>query len=211
MKIAIFGTVGVGKSTISKRLAKELGYTVLPEPIDNNPYFKDYYQDLKNNVFKMQIYMLTARSLQLTQAKSLDKVIFDRTVLEDPIFVRVNHDLGTMNDTDYETYNNFYEHVILPTLGERLNVDLVIYLKVSTAKAIERIKNRGRKEEMNVKADYWNLLNRYYEEFYQKHKKDLNFVVIDAETDNLDQKIKQIKDKIKALEITKLKKHQSNS
>lgn len=207
MKIAIFGTVGVGKSTISQRLAKELGYKVFPEPIAHNPYFKDYYRDLKNNIFKMQIYMLTARSLQLTKAKNLDNVIFDRTILEDPIFVKVNHDLGTMNDTDYETYNNFFQHVVLPSLGNRLNVDLVIYLKVSTAKAIERIKHRGRKEEALVDEHYWELLNRYYEEFYRQHKKDLNFVIIDAETDNLDEKIEEIKTKIKALEAAKKNKN----
>lgn len=203
MKIAIFGTVGVGKSTISNRLAKELGYQVFPEPIDNNPYFKDYYEDLENNVFKMQIYMLTARSLQLTQAKKLDKVIFDRTILEDPIFVKVNHDLGTMNDIDFKTYNDFYEHVVLPSLGDRLNIDLIVYLKVSTPKAIERIKHRGRKEEANVQPDYWDLVNFHYEKFYQKYKNDLNFIVIDAETDNLDQKVAEIKAKISELELKK--------
>ena len=62
MRIAIFGTVGAGKSTVSSEISKRLGYEVFPEPIDDNPYFDDYYKDLKNTVFKMQIYMLAASS-----------------------------------------------------------------------------------------------------------------------------------------------------
>lgn len=206
MRIAIFGTVGVGKSSVSERISKELGYEIFPEPIDDNPYFEDYYADMKNTVFKMQVYMLTARSLQLTQAKQLENVIFDRTILEDPIFVKVNHELGNMNDVDFETYNSFYDHVVMPSLGERANFDLVIYLKASTDKAIERIKERGRTEELQMSRDYWDVLNKHYETYYQKNKDKFNFLVIDAETDDMDAKMKIIIDEIKSLQVSKNKK-----
>lgn len=154
MRIAIFGTVGAGKSTISEKISKKLNYEIFPEPIDNNPYFDDYYKDMETNVFKMQIYMLTARSQQLIKANSINNVIFDRTILEDPIFVAVNHDLGTMNDIDYKTYTDFYEQVVIPNLTHRVEFDLVIYLKVSTDKAIERIKERGRIQELETPRIY---------------------------------------------------------
>ncbi|ATZ16537.1 deoxyadenosine/deoxycytidine kinase [Entomoplasma freundtii] len=203
MRIAIFGTVGVGKSSVSKRISEELGYEIFPEPIDDNPYFEEYYKDMKNTVFKMQVYMLTARSLQLTQAKQLKNVIFDRTILEDPIFVKVNHELGNMNDVDFKTYNSFYDHVVMPSLGERANFDLVIYLKASTDKAIERIKERGRIEELDMQRAYWDVLNKHYEEYYQKNKDKFNFLVVDAETDDMDAKMKIILEKIKSLETQK--------
>ncbi|KAF5295670.1 hypothetical protein FQA39_LY12843 [Lamprigera yunnana] len=101
----------------------------------------------------MQIYMLTARSIQLRQAYDLKNIIFDRTILEDPIFMKVNYDLGNLNEVDYTTYKNFYEHVVLENLkipDERVKFDVVIYLKVSTDKAIERIKQRGRVEEAEI-------------------------------------------------------------
>ena len=157
MRIAIFGTVGAGKSTVSSEISKRLGYEVFPEPIDDNPYFDDYYKDLKNTVFKMQIYMLAARSKQLKQAQNLKNIIFDRTILEDPIFMQVNHDLGNVNDIDFKTYNDFYENVILENLkipDERVKFDIVISLKVSTKKAKERIAKRGRSSEMLVDDDY---------------------------------------------------------
>lgn len=199
MRIALYGTVGAGKSTVSEKLSEILGYEVFPEPINNNPYFEDYYTDMQNTVFKMQVYMLTARSVQLNQALKMKDVIFDRTILEDPIFVDVNHELGNMNDTDFKTYNDFYDEVVLPSLGDRARFDLVIYIKVSTSKAIERIKERGRSEELLIENNYWEILNRKYDEFYEKRKKTFNFLVIDGEHDDLDLKIKQIQDKIEQM------------
>ncbi|QEH61602.1 deoxyadenosine/deoxycytidine kinase [Spiroplasma chinense] len=196
MRIALFGTVGAGKSTVSNEISKRLGHEIFPEPIDNNPYFDDYYKDMKANVFKMQIYMLTARSQQLIEAKKLDDVIFDRTILEDPIFVQVNHDLGTMNDVDFKTYNDFYESVIIHNLGNRAEFDLVIYLKVSTDKAIERIKDRGRSQELDTPREYWEILNKRYDDFFEKRKSMFNFLVVDAETDNLEEKMDLIMNKL---------------
>lgn len=196
MRIALFGTVGAGKSTVSERISKELGYEIFPEPIDNNPYFDSYYEDMEANVFKMQIYMLAARSRQLTEAKQLENVIFDRTILEDPIFVKVNHDLKLMNDVDFKTYNDFYENVIIPSLGNRAEFDLVIYLKVSTDKAIQRIKERGRVQELDTDKIYWETLNSRYDDYFNKRKDMFEFLVIDAETDDLEVKMEQIMNKI---------------
>lgn len=199
MRIAIFGTVGAGKSSISEELSKRIGHEIFPEPIDANPYFDDYYKDLKATVFKMQIYMLAARSKQLKQAHTLKNVIFDRTILEDPIFMRVNHQLENIDDVDFKTYNDFYEHVVLENLklpDERVKFDIVIYIKVSTEKAMERIMQRGRKEELNVDRHYWELLNKNYNEFYEQNAYDFPFFVLDAETDDLEEKMKIILDEL---------------
>ncbi|AXK51438.1 deoxynucleoside kinase [Spiroplasma alleghenense] len=195
MRIALFGTVGAGKSTVSEYISKTIGHEIFPEPIDNNPYFEAYYEDIKNNVFKMQIFMLAARSKQLKQAQQLKKIIFDRTILEDPIFMQVNHDLGNVNDVDFKTYNDFYENVVLQTLSipdERVKFDIIIYLKVSTDKAMERIKTRGRDSEGLMGREYWEALNNRYNDFYQKHKATFPFFVVDAETDDMEAKMELI-------------------
>ncbi|WP_031543019.1 deoxynucleoside kinase [Mesoplasma photuris] len=199
MRIAIFGTVGAGKSSISEEISKQLGHEIFPEPVEENPYFEDYYKDLKATVFKMQIYMLAARSKQLKQAQQLKNIIFDRTILEDPIFMKVNYQLGNVNETDYKTYQDFYENVVLENLkipDERVKFDVVIYLRVSTDKSMERIGLRGRPSELEVGKDYWDLLNKNYEDFYAENAYNFPFFVVDAETDDMDLKMKQIMDKI---------------
>ncbi|KEZ18446.1 deoxynucleoside kinase [Mycoplasma capricolum] len=186
MKIAIFGTVGAGKSTISQEISKRLGYEIFKEPVEENPYFEQYYKDLKKTVFKMQIYMLTARSKQLKQAKNLENIIFDRTLLEDPIFMKVNYDLNNVDQIDYNTYIEFYNNVVLENLKipeNKLSFDIVIYLRVSTKTAISRIKKRGRSEELLIGDEYWETLNKNYEEFYKQNVYNFPFFVVDAELD----------------------------
>ncbi|PPE05277.1 deoxynucleoside kinase [Williamsoniiplasma lucivorax] len=203
MRIAIFGTVGAGKSTVSQAISDKYGYEIFPEPIAQNPYFDDYYRDMKAHVFKMQIYMLTARSQQLTAAKVLENVIFDRTILEDPIFVKVNHDLGTMNDVDFKTYNDFYEQVIIPSLANRTEFDLVVYLKVTTDKAIERINERGIKAEIDTPRSYWETLNKRYDDYFNLRSKHFKFLVVDANTDDLNSKMQLIFNKIDEVKAEK--------
>jgi len=202
MKIALFGTVGAGKSTIANKISEYLGYKIISEPIDDNPYFLDSYKDMKNNGFKMQVYMLTERSKQLISANNLKDVIFDRTLLEDPIFVAAQHDLQLFNDIDFKTYNDFYEYVIIPTLAQRNEFDLLIYLKVTTNKAIERIKLRGREYELNVPKEYWERLNHRYDDFFEKRKHMFDNIVIDANTDNIEEIVNTIIKEIEQKEMT---------
>ncbi|AJK51622.1 deoxynucleoside kinase [Mycoplasma capricolum subsp. capripneumoniae] len=203
MKIAIFGTVGAGKSTISQEISKRLGYEIFKEPVEENPYFEQYYKDLKKTVFKMQIYMLTARSKQLKQAKNLENIIFDRTLLEDPIFMKVNYDLNNVDQIDYNTYIEFYNNVVLENLKipeNKLSFDIVIYLRVSTKTAISRIKKRGRSEELLIGDEYWETLNKNYEEFYKQNVYNFPFFVVDAELDVKTQ-IELIMNKLNSIKI----------
>lgn len=182
MRITLAGVVGVGKSTVSKMLGEKHQYMVMDEPVKENPYLDQYYADPKDMAFKMQVYMIMARSKQLKQAKITSNIIFDRSILEDPIFVDVLYELGYMNNTDYKVYKEFYDVVVLQSLylDENIKPELVVYLRVDHEIAMERIIKRGRASEQNVGNAYWILLNRKYEEWYERVKDKFNFLVIDA-------------------------------
>ncbi|GAE34239.1 deoxyadenosine kinase [Halalkalibacter akibai JCM 9157] len=45
--ITIAGTVGVGKSTMTKTLAKALGFQTSFENVDHNPYLDKFYADFE--------------------------------------------------------------------------------------------------------------------------------------------------------------------
>ncbi|APE74432.1 MULTISPECIES: deoxynucleoside kinase [Spiroplasma] len=182
MRITLAGVVGVGKSTVSKLLGKKHHYMVMDEPVEENPYLDQYYADPKDMAFKMQVYMVMARSKQLKQAKITSNIIFDRSILEDPIFVDVLYELGYMNTTDYKVYKEFYDVVVLQSLylDENIKPELVVYLRVDPEIAMERITKRGRASEQNIGSAYWTLLNRKYEEWYERSKDKFNFLVIDA-------------------------------
>lgn len=186
MKIILAGVVGVGKSTISEMLAKKLNFKLMQEPVATNPYLDDFYAKPKDFAFKMQIFMLMARSRQLKAAINEENVIFDRSILEDPIFVEVLKVQNNINDVDYQVYYDFYENVIVSSLyfDPKIKPDLIVYLKVTTENAIKRINQRGRNSEKHVPTSYWELLNEKYEEWYLKTRNKLPFFVVDTNKRN---------------------------
>ena len=185
MKIVLSGVVGVGKSTISRKLGKLLKYKIMDEPVTSNPYLDDFYQNPLEYAFKMQVFMLMARSKQLKEMQNSKNVIFDRSILEDPIFVEVLKIQNNINDRDYQVYLNFYNNVIISSLyfDPQIKPDLIVYLKASLENTIKRINLRGRESEKKVLHEYWRLLNKKYEQWYENEKDNFNFLVID--TNNL--------------------------
>lgn len=199
MKIVLAGVVGVGKSTISAILADKLNFKIMAEPVDENPYLDDFYANPKEFAFKMQIFLLMARSKQLKAATQEENIIFDRSILEDQIFVEVLKEQGNFNETDYQVYYDFYNHVVVSSIyfDPKIKPDLIVYLKVTTENAITRINQRGRESEKHVAASYWELLNQKYQAWYEKTKDQFPFLVLDANTKNPDEIVTEIIEAIK--------------
>lgn len=190
MRIILSGVVGAGKSTISEKLSKRYAdYLLMNEPVKENPYLDEYYRNPQQTAFKMQVYMLMARSQQLKLTKGKKNVIFDRSVMEDVIFVEVLKDLQLINDIDYQVYCDFYHNVVLESiyLDNLITPDLIVFLRVSSATAIQRIKVRGRTSELLVDENYWVLLNEKYEQWYEKYKTKFNFLVIESDDKSIDE------------------------
>ncbi|WP_342263194.1 MULTISPECIES: deoxynucleoside kinase [unclassified Spiroplasma] len=190
MRIILSGVVGAGKSTISEKLSKRYAdYLLMNEPVNENPYLDEYYRNPQQTAFKMQVYMLMARSQQLKLTKGKTNVIFDRSVMEDVIFVEVLKDLQLINDIDYQVYCDFYNNVVLESiyLDNLITPDLIVFLRVSSSTAIQRIKVRGRTGELLVDENYWVLLNEKYEQWYEKYKTKFNFLVIESDDKSIDE------------------------
>lgn len=199
MKIVLAGVVGVGKSTISSKLAAKLNFKVMEEPVAENPYLDDFYANPKAFAFKMQVFMLMARSKQLKDAIDEENVIFDRSILEDPIFVEVLKAQNNISDVDYQVYYDFYNHVVVSSLyfDPKIKPDLIVYLQVTTENAVKRIEQRGRESEKHVAISYWELLNQKYQAWYQKNQDKFPFLVVDTNDKNPDEIVEQIMAKIK--------------
>ncbi|WP_339024681.1 deoxynucleoside kinase [Spiroplasma endosymbiont of Agriotes lineatus] len=200
MRIILSGVVGAGKSTISEELSKRYAdYLLMNEPVKENPYLDEYYRNPQQIAFKMQVYMLMARSQQLKLTKGRANVIFDRSVMEDVIFVEVLKELQLINVTDYQVYCDFYHNVILDGiyLDNLITPDLIVFLRVSSSTAIQRIKVRARASELLIDENYWVLLNEKYEQWYEKHKNNFNFLVIESDNKSIDEITNIIIDKLK--------------
>ncbi|PMC33696.1 deoxynucleoside kinase [Bacillus sp. UMB0899] len=161
--ITIAGTVGVGKSTMTKALAKELNFKTSFEKVDSNPYLDQFYADFERWSFHLQIYFLAERFKE--QKKIFEYgggFIQDRSIYEDTgIFARMHYEKGTMSEVDYETYKNLFEAMVMTPYFP--HPDLLIYLEGSLDDILSRIKLRGRPMEQQTPVEYWTEMHQRYE------------------------------------------------
>lgn len=161
--LVIAGNIGVGKSTLVKILHERLGWEPFYEAVVENPYLKDFYEDMPRWAFQSQMFFLTRRLHSHHQLLTRPGVVVqDRSVYEDAeIFARNLHVQGRMSERDYATYSDMYEvlKLFLPP------PHLVVYLQASVDTLLRRISQRGREYEKNIEPAYLEQLNRLYEEW----------------------------------------------
>ena len=178
MHIAIAGNIGSGKTTLTKMLAKRYGWTPRFEPVDNNPYLSDFYEDMKRWSFNLQVYFLNKRFKEVVEiSQSQETIVQDRTIFEDArIFAPNLHDSGMMSDRDFANYSDLFDLMMslvkLP--------DLMIYIRTTIPNVVAQIQKRGREYERSIRIDYLQGLNDRYEEWIKGYKGQL--IIVEGDT-----------------------------
>lgn len=161
--VAVAGNIGVGKSTLVSMLCEYLGWQPFYEPVAENPYLVDFYQDMRTWAFHSQIFFLTHRLRAHRQL--LDhptSAIQDRSVYEDAeVFARNLYQQNLISERDYSAYRDLYQ-----VLSEFLPPpDLVVYLRATVPTLSDRIAKRGRDYESRITPEYLTQLNVLYEDW----------------------------------------------
>jgi deoxyadenosine/deoxycytidine kinase len=179
--VTVAGNIGVGKSTLVGKLAEHLKWEPYYEPVAENPYLEDFYENMKRWAFQSQVFFLTYRlRMHLEMQENPNSVIQDRSVYEDAeIFAANLARQRQMRKRDYASYRRLYK-----LLSDMLRPpDLVIYLQASVPTLQRRIAQRGRDFESNIDDGYLARLNQLYEEWV------VNFTlcpVLTVPTDHMD-------------------------
>lgn len=164
--IVIDAVVGAGKTVYMEMLSKDMNTSCFQEPVQDNPLLDKFYHDRKRYSFPLQVYFLNRRFEMLKQASKVGKpTIMDRSIYGDMIFAKLLYEEGNMEKDEYILYRdlliNMLEHVEAPKL--------MIYLKIDTDSAIARIRKRGRDYEQIVEREYWERLNKEYEDYFSDY------------------------------------------
>jgi deoxyadenosine/deoxycytidine kinase len=179
--VLVAGNISAGKTSLAERVGARLGWRAAFESVADNPYLAEFYADMQQWAFHLQVFFLGHRARQhLELANGPQSAIADRSIYEDAyIFARALHHLGNLTERDYKAYRAVFELVVeaMP------QPDLLLYLRAPVEILMERIRRRGREMERGITADYLRLLDRFYEEWLAVY--DLS-PVLTIRTDDLD-------------------------
>jgi deoxyadenosine/deoxycytidine kinase len=202
--VLVAGNIGTGKTSITERIGARLGWQTSFESVSDNPYLPDFYADMRQWSFHLQVFFLGHRAEQhLALANSPQSAIADRSIYEDAyIFARVLKHMNNLSERDYRAYRTLFDLVVknLP------RPDLLLYLQAPVPVLMERIHSRGREMEGGITADYLSLLDAFYQEWLGVfdlcpvltiHSADLNFV---KNPHHLDIVVQRIQDKLSGKE-----------
>ena len=132
------------------------------EPVADNVYLADFYQNPSQYGFAMQIYLLNRRFQQHQEIIWRGEGgIQDRTIYEDSIFAKTLMQQGMIDQRDYETYLQLFKHMS----HFMCRPSVIIYLDLSPESSLKRIQMRARDVEAGVPIEYLRLLHQGYEEF----------------------------------------------
>jgi len=203
--ILVAGNIGAGKTSLTERIGSRLGWQASFESVADNPYLPDFYADMKQWSFHLQIFFLGHRVEQyLSLVADPQSAIADRSIYEDAyIFARALHHMGNLSERDFLAYRRLFDLVTQNLTAP----DLLIYLKCPVSVLMDRISRRGREMESGITAEYLELLETFYDDWLQNFElcpvltipsDDLDFV---HKPQHLNIVVKRIQDKLAGKEV----------
>ena len=182
--LAVAGSIGSGKTTLTRRLADRLEVRGLYESTDANPYLADFYADMRRYALPLQMRFLALRVAETLVTQRLGvSAVQDRTCYEDAeIFAANLHARGDMDDRDWETYGI----VAGPLLAGLEPPDLLVYLARSPEGCRAQIRKRGREYEQRLPADYLEDLGARYDAWFEAYDRGPRLLVRGEEHDFVD-------------------------
>lgn len=162
--IAIEGPIGVGKSSLARRLASHLGAELLLEQPLDNPFLERFYGDMAGYALQVQLAFLFQRVKQVRQLAQpgmfAQAIVSDYVFAKDALFARLN-----LSDDEYRLYAQMHGQVA-PQVPEP---DLVIWLQAGPATLMQRIRQRGIGMEQGIGEDYLQRLADAYVEYFHAY------------------------------------------
>ena len=183
--VVVEGPIGVGKTSLARRLAQHYEATALLEKPEENPFLARFYENPARHALATQLFFLFQRTnevrdlaqMDLFRASTVADYLFDKDVL----FARLN-----LSDDEFALYQNIY-HNLAPQVPAP---DLVIYLQASPEALVERVHRRAAPYERQIADSYLMHLAQAYSDFFYHYdtapvfivnSENLNFVESDED------------------------------
>lgn len=176
------GTMGSGKTTAARILAKALKFQLLEENFGENAFLPRFYADMKRWAFHSQTFFLMEKITQMLETRSLlerKSIIQDTPIQQDAFsYAKAQHVLGNIDDAEWKLYQKIY-HAFEPQFPKP---NLIVFLDTSVEEVEKRIDARGRGYEQKIPQSYLELLDMLNHKWLVEQKE---IPVLTIQTDDL--------------------------
>lgn len=171
LTVAVEGVIGVGKTTLAKAMADQLGAVRLFEEEIGNPFLPAFYKNRAKHAFVCQAAFLAGRVDQFSRDLPVGvPVVCDHHLLKDPLFARVN-----LAGDEWAVYQSLYRRMA-PQAVFRPRV--IVYLTAPLDEVRRRIRERGRRMEAGIDLGYLKALVEAYEAWFASEEAARERVVV---------------------------------
>jgi deoxyguanosine kinase len=155
--IVVEGPIGVGKTSLARRLAESFESDLLLEGAEENPFLERFYEDPRAGALPAQLFFLFQRARQMQDMRQADMFqpvrVSDFLIEKDRLFAEL-----TLDAEELKLYEQVYAHVTVDAPVP----DLVIYLQAPVDVLLKRIARRGIRYERRIDAAYLQRLSEAY-------------------------------------------------
>jgi deoxyadenosine/deoxycytidine kinase len=162
--VVVEGPIGVGKTSLARRLARSFGSELVLEQGEENPFLERFYRNPRAVAFQTQLYFLFQRARQLQDLRQAD--LFERVRVadylldKDRLFAQL-----TLDEQELALYEQVYERLSIDAPVP----DLVVYLQAPVDVLLERIARRGIQCEQVIEPRYLERLVESYTRFFLEY------------------------------------------
>ncbi len=159
--IAVEGSIGVGKTTLAKKLAASFNHAMLFEDAEANPFLEKFYRHREQAALATQLFFLLQRAQKIQDLQRSGNppraCVADFLMQKDHLFAKVN-----LDQDEFQLYEKIWQQLAIGMPRP----DLVIYLQAETDVLLSRIERRGLAMERAIDSTYLERLNQVYSEFF---------------------------------------------
>ena len=179
--IVVEGPIGVGKTSLARRLAETFGSELLLEGAADNPFLERFYRNPRAAAMQTQLFFLLQRAQQMQELRQGDMFepvrVSDFLMDKDRLFARV-----TLDHEEFKLYEQVYSHLTIDVPKP----DLVIYLQAPVDVLVKRIGKRGIGYERGMEPAYLRSLCDTYTKFFHYYDEAPLLIVNAAEINLVD-------------------------
>ena len=176
--IVVEGPIGVGKTSLARRLARSFGSELILEQAEDNPFLERFYKNPRAAALQTQLFFLFQRARQLEDIRQHDLFdtvrVADYLIDKDRLFAKL-----TLDDEEYGLYEQVYTKLAVDAPVP----DLVIYLQAPVDVLLERIERRGLRYEQQIERSYLERLQEAYARFFHEYDASPLLIVNAAQAD----------------------------